>query len=304
MTTINDIQDEIWTEVDNSADLQATAILTQKEKASLTDVTSTSRVSFFRLWVFVVATVIWARQQLWETLKQDIEDRTSVTRPFTKGWFIQQTLNYQHGQTLPESGIYDNAGLTIKEVEEKKIVARSAVEEKIISGIGTLRIKAARLVDDELERLTGSQLSGLQAYWDKMTAAGISVVCSSDDADLLKVKVDIYFKPDLLSATGKRLDGADDTPVITALNSYLKAKNVNDFDGEISLNDLENVMEAVEGVHSAFITLANSKYGIGSVYDTVNADRYSGTITDFRKPNSGYFKLDIPECEFNYTAKV
>ena len=53
--SINDIQDSILEAINSNEELNALDVLTDKEKASLTNLTSTSKVSVWRLFVFIVA---------------------------------------------------------------------------------------------------------------------------------------------------------------------------------------------------------------------------------------------------------
>lgn len=301
MATINEIQNEILTEASTADDLPVTAVLTENEQATLNSLTSTSKVSIFRLFVYVVAVAIWIRQNLWDITQKDIEERVRISRPFTKGWFIDTALNYRHGATLPESGIYDDTGLTLQQIAAMQIVARAAVEENVINGLGSLRVKVAKLENEELVKLSPTELDGFAAYMDLMTAAGISIVSTSDDADRLKVVFKIYFDPTIINANGARLDGTDDAPAVTALKAYLKDKNTGDFNGELSLDQLVDVLQAVDGFKNVFLVSAQSAYGTLS-YSTAEFSDY-GAINEFRRPNSGYFKLDEAESVFNYIPK-
>lgn len=118
--TINEIQTEILETAAGADALPATAVLTENEQATLANLTSTSKVSVFRLFVFVVAMVAWTLRQLWAILSADIDERIAVSRPFSRGWYTQTALNYQHGQELPETGVYDNTGLTIAQIAAKR----------------------------------------------------------------------------------------------------------------------------------------------------------------------------------------
>ena len=301
MATINDIQTQILTEASNADSLPATAVLTDNEKATLDNLTNTSRVSVFRLFIFVMSVVIWSRQQLWDILKRDIESRVRRSIPFSKNWFIDTALLYQHGDDLPESGIYDNTGQSIRDIEAKKIVARAAVEAFIVNGFGSIRMKVAKLVNGELVKLPVEELAGFRAYMEKMTAAGISVVSSSDDADLLRANIKIYFDPLIISNTGARLDGSDNAPAITALTTFLKDKNEEDFNGELALDELVDVLQKVDGFKNIFMVSANSTFG-GRPYRN-DPTTNTGPIVEFRKPNSGYFKLDEANSVFTYISK-
>lgn len=300
--TINEIQTQILEAAAGTTELPATAVLTQNEQATIPNLTSTSKVSVFRLIVYVVATVAWSLRKLWAILSADIEARIAVSRPFSRGWYTQTALNYQHGQQLPENGIYDNTGLTIAEIEAKKIVAKAAVVEGTINGHGILRIKVAKDNAGVLAPLDAGELIGFSEYINLMGAAGISVASSSAEADRLKVVYKLYYDPTILNNLGERLDGTNATPVIAALKNYLKDKNARDFNGELSLDQLNDVVENVPGITDVFIQSAASAYA-GFSYGDINAQGNIGPFTEFRQPQSGYFKLDQAASVFQYLAR-
>ncbi|MBK5213354.1 MAG: hypothetical protein JJE55_06815 [Flavobacteriaceae bacterium] len=300
--TINEIQIQILNTAAGADALPATAVLTENEQSILTNLTTTSKVSVFRLIVFVVATIAWSLYKLWDILSADIDERIAVSRPFSRGWYTQTALNYQHGQELPESGIYDNTGLTIAEIAAKKIVAKAAVVEGTINGHGILRIKVAKSIGGILEPLSSPELIGFSEYMILMGAAGISTATSSAQADRLKVAYKLYYDPTILNNLGKRLDGTDDTPVISALKTYLKDKNARDFNGELSLDQLNDVLENVPGITDVFLQSASSAY-LTYGYGDTNSQGNIGPFPEFRQPQSGYFKLDELLSSFQYIAR-
>src|SRR5690606_31626185 len=101
---------------------------------------------------------------------------------------------------------------------------------------------------------------GFTEYINLMGAAGISLATSSAQADKLKVSYKLYFDPLILNNLGQRKDGTDDTPVINALKAYLKDKNSRDFNGELSLDQLNDVVEAVPGITDVFLQSAASSH--------------------------------------------
>jgi hypothetical protein len=297
MSRINEIQDQILDAVEASADLSTLEVLTDNEETNLNTLTSTSRLAQWRLVVWVVAFAFWVEEQLLEVLRTDIESRIAETRPFTKGWYTTTSLLYQHGFDLPESGVYStpNTSTEIQAVNGSKIIKKASVVQAIISGVGSLRVKVATLNGGELEPITGVQLNGFQEYIELMGAAGVYIIATSTIADDLKLVIDVHFNALILDNEGKRLDGTNDTPVQNAVKSFLKDV---DFDGEIDLVRLSNVLEAVEGVVSPFINLAASKYA-SFTYES-DAVSNVGVFTKFRQPDSGYFKLDEAESQFNF----
>lgn len=295
--TINDIQQDGLNAISANAELNALEVLTDNEQSTLENLTSESKVAQWRLFLWVTAFMIWIHEQLMDVERADIEKRIAETRPFTRSWYIATALLYQHGYVLPETGVYALPQDTTEAeaIAASRIIWKASVVQAIISGVGSLRVKVATLVGGELQPITAVQLNGFQEYIELMGAAGVYIIATSSVADNLLLNVDVYFNPLILDNEGKRLDGSNDTPVQTAVKNYLKSV---DFDGELSLVKLTNIIEAVEGVEDPFIILAASRYA-GFSYDTEGVSN-AGVITKFRQPDSGYFQLDDLESVFNF----
>lgn len=300
--TINEIQAQILSNADAADDLPVTEILTPDEQDTLGSITNTSRVSPYRAFIYVVAVVIWTAYKLVSVLSLDIDERIAISRPFTKGWYEKTALAYQHGQELLEAGIYDNTGLTIAQINERKIISKAAIIEGFQNGRGILRIKTAKLVNDELQPLEADELNGFAGYMELMGAAGVPVVPSSGSADDLKVHYKIYFDPTILNNLGQRIDGSNDTPVQNAIENYLKTKNSRDFNGELSMDQFNDVIEAVPGVIDVFKQNAWSKYS-DFLYTDTNTQGNVGPISEYRQPDSGYFKLDLDTSIFEFLPR-
>ncbi len=297
MSRINEIQDEILAAVEASDELSTLDVLTDNEQSSLSNLSSTSKVAQWRLFVWVVAFSFWIQEKLLGVLRSDIELRIAETRPFTRRWYTSTSLLYQHGYTLPENGVYStpNTAAEIEAVNESKVIKKASVVQAIIAGVGSLRIKVATLENGELVPVTTDQLNGFQEYIELMGAAGVYVIATSTVADDLKILVDVHFNALILDNEGKRLDGSNDTPVQTAVTDYLKSV---EFDGELSLGKLSNVIEGVDGVGDVYITSAASKFA-SFTYESVGVSN-AGAITKYRQPDSGYFKLDAEASVFNF----
>ena len=82
--TINEIQTQILTTAAGADALPATAVLTENEQATLGNLTSTSKVSIWRLFVFVVATVGWTLYKVFGILKNDVNVRMDDKKTFQK----------------------------------------------------------------------------------------------------------------------------------------------------------------------------------------------------------------------------
>lgn len=302
--TINEMQTQILNTAAGADALPATAVLTENEQATLGNLTNTSKVSVWRLFVYVVATVAWTLHKVFGIHKQDIDERTERKMPFQQQQIIDYALAYQHGQQLTVGNEYDNTGLTIAEIQAKKIVEKCSVESAPRNGHGILRLKVAKKVGDDLEPLTVIELAGFNAYMKQKGASGISIEASSDAADKLRVNYKLYFYPNILNTLGQRLDGTDDTPVISAIKAYLKDKNLIDFNGQLSITELTDVIQNVPGIvpNGVFFQSASSSWAAFG-YDSANPQGNVGPFTEYRLPQSGYFTLDEALSVFTYLPK-
>jgi hypothetical protein len=295
---INDIQSEILQTAAASAELPAIDVLTDDEKNTLGNVDSTSKVGVFRLLVYVMAVAMWVQQKLNDIFRGDIEERIAATRPFTQRWYVSTSLAYQHGYNLDDEGNYPVPTSVAEQqaADAAKIVSKAAVVQTIIAGVGALRIKVAKLQGELLAPLSGAELAGFQEYIELMGAAGIYVVATTAEADKLMLNYKIYFDPLILDNEGKRLDGTNDTPVKDAVKSYLKSV---EFNGVLSLVKLTDVIQQVDGVTDPFLQAAASKYAAYNYGDS-NSVGNVGAITEFRRPDSGYFHLDEGASQFTF----
>ncbi|MBV7268358.1 hypothetical protein [Winogradskyella luteola] len=296
--SINEIQDVMLNAIGDADELDTLQVLTDAEKVQLQDqLTSASKVSIWRLFVWVHAFGQWVSEKLWDVLRSDIEKRISETRPFTKQWYALTALNYQHGYDLPETGIYPipNASAEIQAVNASKIVKKASVIPTVLNGVGSLRVKVAKDNNGLLAPFTTPELAGFQQYIELMGAAGVYVVATSGTGDDLKLHYKIYYDALILDNEGKRLDGTNDTPVQAAVKSFLASSQ---FDGLLDINQLTDAIQLVDGVSSPHKVLAASKYA-AFTYETEDIPG-AGSIADFRQPDAGYFNLDEVESTFEF----
>ena len=295
------IQNEILTDINNASELPALDIITRNEAQSLSNVTNNSKAGLLRSLIYVFAKKASVIQQLWDVLQKDIEERVSASRPFTQRWYRDTALAFQYGFNFDDFGEYAKPTTTaeIQAVEAAQIIKKAAVTQAVINGVGSLRLKLAKELSGTLEPLAANELTAFQDYIEKKGAAGVFVQATSNQADDLKLEFKIYYNPLILDNEGKRLDGQDDQPVQNAVKSFLKQKNDNNFNGRLDLVDLVDALQQVEGVLSPFVTLAASKYAAFTYTNTANN---VGVFTDYRQPDSGYFKLDEANSLFNFIA--
>jgi hypothetical protein len=295
--TINNIQNEILTARNTAAELSALEVLTTSEQTIL-NANSTSKVAIWRLWVWIFAFGQYVLEQYWETFKIEIEKRIAESRIHTPKWYREKALDFLYGVSLvQDKDYYDLTLLTDAQISTAKVISNAASVRVVQNGYGTLRLKVVRTVGGEYAPVLSEHLTALNVYFNNHIAdAGTVVNVTTGEADLLKLKLDIYYDPLILGADGSRLDGTNATPVITQTKDFLKSIDFEN--GKLVLTYLTDKLQIIHGVVLPVVKEAYSKYG---TYDyTTTGIQNVGVINEIRIADAGYMKLDESELLINY----
>ena len=295
--SINDIQKEILAARNTAAELSTLEILTDSEQTILS-ANSSSKVSIWRRWVWVFSFGQFVLEQYWDAFRVEMEARIAQSRVHTPKWYREKALDFLFGVPLVQDKDYYNLSLlTDAEILAAKIVANAASVRVVQNGYGTLRLKVVRNVDGEYSPLLPEQIDALNVYFNEHVAdAGTVVNVTTGNADLLKLKLDIYYDPLILAADGSRLDGTNLTPVTTQIKQYLKSIDFEN--GKLILTYLTDKLQKVDGIILPVVKEAFSKYGTYQ-YTTTGVQNV-GPINEIRIADSGYMKLDEDELLINY----
>lgn len=253
-----------------------------------------SKTNVLNLLSFIVAVSIWSLKSLFNLHKAEVNEIIAQQKSHSLSWYRNKALAFQYGRDLvSECDYYDNSALTDEEIETEKIIKQCAVDE---TNEGKLIIKTAREVNGELEPLSETnpdQFSPFKQYLKEIRDAGVKVLFINHIADFLKLALDIYYDPLVLDANGARLDGSDNSPVLTAINNYLKGGI--QFNGEYSNLALIDLLQKVEGVIIPELKNAQAKYGENN-WIVIDA-KY--------RPDAGYLKIyETGDLIINYKAYV
>lgn len=260
--TITEIQNEI--------------IAAVQADSNLSEVNSASSSAIWRLWTRVVASSIWLLEVLFDAHKTEVNENVARLKPHSARWYQNKALSFQYGIDLPEgSDEYDNTLLDEDEIEQQQIIAQAAVVES--SSI--LIVKIAKEVTGELQKLDTDEYDAFSTYINEVKDAGVSIEVLSFDADSLKLEIDLYYDPLVLSSTGARLDGSGETPVQDAIKAFLRDLP---FNGEFIKAKLVDALQELEGVFVPEIRSASAaRFGNAS---------YTGIDIRYQ-PYSGFFKF-------------
>jgi hypothetical protein len=284
--TITEIYDALISEKENLDALSGLVPAPDNHQTFLQDLTSTSKVAIWRLFLWIVAVAIWAHETLFDRYEAKIIDLKYKLITHTPLWWQQRALEFQFGYTLTWNGaqfVYT----TIDEVA--KIVKRSAV----VVSQGVVRIKVAKLDGGGLPvPLSGPELTAFTAFANEQAPAGINVIVISADADLLKLGYLVYYDPLVLAPDGSLLTSPAVFPVEDAINGYIQNLP---FNGVLNLTALTDAIQQALGVVDPVIQSAQAKYGLTAYVDVVdNYTSYAGHMkVDPSFPLSGSITYQI-----------
>lgn len=242
---ISDIYKSIVEEKDSLTNIQAIAPTGDSVEQLSTDLNSSSKVSIWRLFVYLISLAHHRMEFLWDVFKIEIEQIVADAPTGTLPWYQQQMLKFQYGDTLQfidEKYVYPTID------ESKKIIKLCAVEDR---ADGVVIIKVASLSNNLPVPLSAVQKTALEAYTAKIRFAGTKFSIVSTAPDLLKFIGTVFYDPNIPLSTVQQ-------NVETAIDSYLKNLP---FNGVFKINALIDVIQMVEGVTDVTISSVEAKYG-------------------------------------------
>lgn len=251
---IKAIREEVYEELITDADLAL--------------VNDPSSVALWNLFADIFAYVAYILHKLWTIYEQRLITASKEVIPHNSFWYADQAKKFQLGDILDATNgivqypIIDKA---------KQIVTASAVKE---SG-GNLILKIAKDGSGGLEPLTSPELLAFKAYVRDFKDAGVNVLIVSQNPDLLKAALDIYYNPIIpLTIVRANVEGA--------INNYV---NNLPFDGIFRRNHLIDAIQAVEGVEDIKINTCEATVSY------INTPNYTPIDVSYESI-AGYMNID------------
>ena len=234
-----------------------------------------SKVSLESLLLYIVAFAQWTLEKLFDTHTQEVTDYIATMKPHTLRWYQEKAKAFLYGFNLIDgTDQFDTTGKSDDEITQAQVVKFAAVTE---SG-ATLYLKIAGEESGRPKKLDASQKAAFDAYLHEYKDAGVRVDVTSEQGDYLRLSLDVYYNPLLLTATGQsKNDGT--YPVEDAIKSYIEQLP---FNGEYRNNALVDAIQQATGVvmvqlHSAAQSVDNVTYN---------------PVAAFCTPFAGYFEYD------------
>ncbi|MDI5894405.1 nucleotidyltransferase [Flavobacterium algoritolerans] len=247
---------------------------------NLAELNSQSKVSIYRLIVFIVAFSIWVLENLFDTHKKEVDDIIEAKMPHRPSWYRTKAKAFQYGFALiTDTDNYDNTGYTDDQVFNSKIIKYAAVTPSA----GQILIKIATEAAGVLAPITPEQKASFDAYILEIADCGVKYIVVNHLPDILLLNLQIFRDPLVLDSTGMSIINGN-YPVQDAINEYMKELP---FNGELVLAHFIDKLQKAEGVVIPHIINAESQ-----AID-INTNEYldAEPINVKTVPVSGYFTI-------------
>jgi len=207
-----------------------------------------SKASIENIFFYVVAFAIHILERTFHTEKENLTQYAESLRPHTKQWYINTLKAFQLGHLFnEETGKYDIVD------DQAQIIKYCSLRD---DG-GELYFLVAADFGGEPQKINeGVSMTAIRNYAGRVFDAGAHFNIVSKDPDLYRCEILINYDPLVLDGSGRRLDGTNDTPVITAINDYFRSFP---FDSEFSNMALTDAIQQVEGVRIVQIISSEAK---------------------------------------------
>ena len=248
-------------------------ILAEKQNyPELDQLNSTSKVSIWRLWIWIFAFFSKTLWELFEDLKNWVKDYFAKHQAGSLQWWIDQIKAFQYGDQLTFiDGVWKYENIDT----EKQIVKQAAIEPmgKI------LLIKVAKEVNGQLTPLSEDEKQALEGYLNKIKFPGQFIQVISENPDQLKINLRIYYNPEIPQAILRQ-------QIEKAINDYLS--NIV-FNGKFVGTELIDRLQQINGVVNPIL--------LQSYYSTYNFP-YWQPMGDYMYSAAGWFELNELNIEF------
>ncbi|AKK71600.1 hypothetical protein OK18_02145 [Chryseobacterium gallinarum] len=270
-------------------------ILSLKEANPFLQVlTSTSKTAVWRNILETVAFMIFNFQEALRLHMKEIDEKIASQKVPNEKWYREQALRFQYGFELDplsyigaflptyEDGNGNIITATEQEIEDSKIIKYASVTANI-SGNGVKKISMKIAGENMDEVISDEKALAFKSYIERIQATGDNIVVVNFLPDILLLKYKICFDPLILHPDGMSILTAE-YPVKIAIQNFLKNLP---FNGELSVEALEDVIQEVNGVTDLQKLEVSSKWiEPGTGYGLFQPIEIS------RIPKSGRFKIE------------
>lgn len=280
--SITEIFDSMIAEKESFSSLDDLVPNPDSSQTFLSDITSASKVAFWRLIFWVIAFAIFTHEKLFDQLVIDVETAAQKAQPGVTEWYVVESLKFQFGFSLQfdtalSKFVYSDT--TSPTAIDAKIVSNASAREIENGGVIVVTIKLAKTVSDLLQKLTAEEKAAFTTYLDKFKIAGTKTLVISDDPDFLKAAFTIQYDPQLIDAAGILISDGTTKPIQVAIDDYIEGLT---FDATFRVQDLTDAIQLATGVINTVADVIETKFAVIS-YENILA-----VVTEDYVPNAGY----------------
>lgn len=215
-------------------------VIAKQAETDLNGLTSDSRRAIWRLWAYIIASGQATFEQLAELEKANIQSIVLSAPANSTYWVQQKMFDFQYDATNPQivqlnTSTFAYSYPTIDTALQ--IITRCSVNRQVYN---TVQIKVAKGTTPTA--LSGLELSAAQDYINTIGVSGINYVVISNASDKMFIDADIYYKG--------QFSAIIQANVIAAIEAYFSGL---DFNGVVTLTDLEVTIKAVAGVNDVVL---------------------------------------------------
>lgn len=200
-----------------------------------------SKRNLLRVICYVVAIAQSVAEQMYDVAIAKMQAIQNVSAAATALWLQDAVFKFQYSATTPQTlTIINNVPAYNVVNENLRIVTACSVNTTVTNQVN---IKVAK--GNPLVALSGAEKTALQTYVVQKGAAGITYNVISNNPDRLYLKADIYYQGTYSTVISQT--------VIDALNNFLTNLSKTNFNGNILVSDIENLIRGVAGVNDVVI---------------------------------------------------
>jgi hypothetical protein len=252
-----------------------------------------AEVTVVAVLINIVANLIANLENIFDFFRTDIQKIIDSERFGHLGWYENLAKKFQHGDGISNdySENSDFAETDIYSIidETKQVVKYCYAQENSTQNGVEIKI-ATKDINGNFVKLTDEQNAAFTNYMNRIKPAGIPLHIINLSADILTLKLIIYYDQLILTNNGATI--IDNVFVVNnAISAYL---NSIDFNGEFVRMKLIDKIQQVAGVEIAEIILSSGT-------SAANTEQFFDVKYS---PRSGYMKLDFDnDLQINYIPK-
>ena len=155
----------------NIQEIKDQMIIVKNNQSELADLNSTSKVSIWNLFLFIIAFCFQDLRAYFDAHRIDVTDVILNQKSCTLPWYRIMALEFQHGfDLLIDSDKFDNTDATLEEIDNSKIIKHATATDG--DRPGTIIIKVAGEQNDKLVQISDLQKTSIEAYFAEIKGAG------------------------------------------------------------------------------------------------------------------------------------